>query len=219
VIENENVRERQASGTSEISDSGDIITLKEMIMHTVTKRLTKSDSSSDDCKRVTRPKRGKYRNYDQGNLLEAVKAVQRGEMSVHRAGTFYGVPHSTLEYKVKERHLLRPRKRPRKDKAPTPPSADEVSESDSEEIKPPVNDEIPDGAKCPTGKLPETFQPFFPLPYGFPYMFPTQQAYFPPTLVNPLGEWMARSPLRGPSYEDDLRAAIVAMEKAVQDDN
>lgn len=27
----------------------------------------------------------------------AVKAVQKGEMSVHRAGTLYGVPHSTLE--------------------------------------------------------------------------------------------------------------------------
>jgi ecdysone-induced protein 93F, isoform B len=40
-----------------------------------------------------------------------VKAVQRGEMSVHRAGSYYGVPHSTLEYKVKERHLMRPRKR------------------------------------------------------------------------------------------------------------
>jgi hypothetical protein len=43
-------------------------------------------------------------------LMEAVKAVQRGEMSVHRAGSYYGVPHSTLEYKVKERHLLRQKK-------------------------------------------------------------------------------------------------------------
>lgn len=59
----------------------------------------------------TRPKRGKYRNYDRDSLIEAVKAVQRGEMSVHRAGSYYGVPHSTLEYKVKERHLMRPRKR------------------------------------------------------------------------------------------------------------
>lgn len=59
----------------------------------------------------TRPKRGKYRNYDRDSLVEAVRAVQRGEMSVHRAGSFYGVPHSTLEYKVKERHLMRPRKR------------------------------------------------------------------------------------------------------------
>lgn len=67
----------------------------------------------------TRPKRGKYRNYDRDSLVEAVKAVQRGEMSVHRAGSYYGVPHSTLEYKVKERHLMRPRKR-----EPKPQQAD-----------------------------------------------------------------------------------------------
>lgn len=71
----------------------------------------KPDPSSAPEKR-TRPKRGRYRNYDRDNLLQAVRAVQRGEMSVHRAGTYFGVPHSTLEYKVKERHLLRPKKRP-----------------------------------------------------------------------------------------------------------
>lgn len=71
----------------------------------------------------TRPKRGKYRNYDRDSLVEAVRAVQRGEMSVHRAGSFYGVPHSTLEYKVKERHLLRTRKREPKNR----PSASSVS--------------------------------------------------------------------------------------------
>lgn len=58
-----------------------------------------------------RPKRGRYRNYNRDDLAKAVRAVQRGEMSVHRAGTLFGVPHSTLEYKVKERHLLRPKKR------------------------------------------------------------------------------------------------------------
>lgn len=72
-----------------------------------------SSNSSDSLKseKRTRPKRGRYRNYDRDNLARAVRAVQKGEMSVHRAGTFYGVPHSTLEYKVKERHLLRPKKR------------------------------------------------------------------------------------------------------------
>ena len=59
----------------------------------------------------TRPKRGQYRKYNSQLLLEAVKAVQRGEMSVHRAGSYFGVPHSTLEYKVKERHLLRQKKK------------------------------------------------------------------------------------------------------------
>ncbi|XP_065225286.1 mushroom body large-type Kenyon cell-specific protein 1 isoform X1 [Planococcus citri] len=68
-------------------------------------------NSSANSGKGTRPKRGKYRNYDRDSLVEAVRAVQRGEMSVHRAGSFYGVPHSTLEYKVKERHLMRPRKR------------------------------------------------------------------------------------------------------------
>lgn len=58
----------------------------------------------------TRPKRGQYRKYNSQLLLEAVRAVQRGEMSVHRAGSYFGVPHSTLEYKVKERHLLRHKK-------------------------------------------------------------------------------------------------------------
>lgn len=78
----------------------------------------------------TRPKRGKYRNYDRDSLVEAVKAVQRGEMSVHRAGSYYGVPHSTLEYKVKERHLMRPRKR-----EPKPQPLDSSSTSSSS-VKP-----------------------------------------------------------------------------------
>ncbi|XP_037091218.1 mblk-1-related factor 1-like [Pollicipes pollicipes] len=61
----------------------------------------------------SRPKRGKYRNYNRSHLAEAVRAVQSGEMSVHRAGNFYGVPHSTLEYKVKQRHLDRAGRRER----------------------------------------------------------------------------------------------------------
>lgn len=68
-------------------------------------------SSGNAEEKRTRPKRGRYRNYDRDHLIQAVRAVQRGEMSVHRAGTYFGVPHSTLEYKVKERHLLRPKKR------------------------------------------------------------------------------------------------------------
>lgn len=83
----------------------------------------------------TRPKRGKYRNYDRDSLVEAVKAVQRGEMSVHRAGSYYGVPHSTLEYKVKERHLMRPRKR-----EPKPQPLDGTPSSSSANNK---ADEIP----------------------------------------------------------------------------
>lgn len=49
----------------------------------------------------SRPKRGKYRNYDRDALLKAVKAVQNGEMSVHRAGNFIcnsSVKHGNINY-------------------------------------------------------------------------------------------------------------------------
>ncbi|XP_074642920.1 uncharacterized protein LOC141900088 [Tubulanus polymorphus] len=87
------------------------------------KKLRKSDANNKDSStgsntgseqqpvKKTRPKRGQYRKYNNALLMEAVRAVQRGEMSVHRAGSYYGVPHSTLEYKVKERHLLRQKKK------------------------------------------------------------------------------------------------------------
>ena len=57
----------------------------------------KADS---EVKRI-RQKRGHYRTYNSDKLNEAIQAVKRGEMSVHRAGSYFGVPHSTLEYKVK----------------------------------------------------------------------------------------------------------------------
>ena len=69
-----------------------------------------------------RPKRGQYRRYNSQLLVEAVRAVQRGEMSVHRAGSYFGVPHSTLEYKVKERHLLRQKKNNSSVNFPSTPS-------------------------------------------------------------------------------------------------
>lgn len=57
------------------------------------------------------PKPSLFRRYDKCALDKAVASVRSGEMSVHRAGSFYGVPHSTLEYKVKERNLLRNKQR------------------------------------------------------------------------------------------------------------
>ncbi|KAH7732308.1 helix-turn-helixPsq domain containing protein [Aphelenchoides avenae] len=81
-----------------------------------TERKQKEQSSTppnegDDAEKRARPKRGQYRRYDKCALDKAVASVRSGEMSVHRAGSFYGVPHSTLEYKVKERNLLRNKQR------------------------------------------------------------------------------------------------------------
>ncbi len=50
-----------------------------------------------------RAKRGQYRKYEQDQLNCAMNAVLNGSMSVHKAGSRFGVPHSTLEYKVKEK--------------------------------------------------------------------------------------------------------------------
>ena len=77
---------------------------------------SKHEEAGQQQTKKTRPKRGQYRKYNSQLLLEAVRAVQRGEMSVHRAGSYFGVPHSTLEYKVKERHLMR-QKKPRESRS------------------------------------------------------------------------------------------------------
>lgn len=122
----------------------------------------------------TRPKRGKYRNYDRDSLVEAVRAVQRGEMSVHRAGSYYGVPHSTLEYKVKERHLMRPRKRD-----PKPNPVDEkIASLKSQDA---LRNNIPDKIK-PVIKPPQKFPPTSPNGMKMPMFDPamTPLGYTPP---------------------------------------
>lgn len=122
-----------------------------------------NSSSSTTGGKGTRPKRGKYRNYDRDSLVEAVRAVQRGEMSVHRAGSYYGVPHSTLEYKVKERHLMRPRKRD-----PKPNPVDEkIASLKSQDIS---RNNIPDKMK-PVIKPPQKFPPTSPNGIKMPPMF------------------------------------------------
>ncbi|KAI4889247.1 hypothetical protein NFI96_027660 [Prochilodus magdalenae] len=50
-----------------------------------------------------RKKRGRYRQYNTEILEEAIAVVMSGKMSVSKAQNIYGIPHSTLEYKVKER--------------------------------------------------------------------------------------------------------------------
>lgn len=133
----------------------------------------------------TRPKRGKYRNYDRDALNEAVKAVQRGEMSVHRAGSFYGVPHSTLEYKVKERHLMRPRKR---DPKPQPP-ADDKAKTDASQPPNVANVlRLSPGDKMPLAGLPGLGGLPGPAPVGPPGPAPcTSKAkqFAPPPMAAP----------------------------------
>ncbi|XP_023654967.1 ligand-dependent nuclear receptor corepressor-like protein isoform X3 [Paramormyrops kingsleyae] len=63
-----------------------------------------------------RKKRGRYRQYDHDILEEAITMVMSGKMSVSKAQGIYRVPHSTLEYKVKERSgtlKTPPKKKPR----------------------------------------------------------------------------------------------------------
>lgn len=60
-------------------------------------------SGARDKDKQPRKKRGRYRQYDHDLLEEAITMVMAGRMSVSKAQGVYGVPHSTLEYKVKER--------------------------------------------------------------------------------------------------------------------
>uniref|UniRef100_A0A8C5LVZ9 HTH psq-type domain-containing protein n=1 Tax=Leptobrachium leishanense TaxID=445787 RepID=A0A8C5LVZ9_9ANUR len=63
-----------------------------------------SDNLDDDRKdKQPRRKRGRYRQYNHEIMEEAIGMVMSGKMSVSKAQGIYGVPHSTLEYKVKER--------------------------------------------------------------------------------------------------------------------
>lgn len=61
------------------------------------------DSESDLGNKQPRKKRGRYRQYNTELLEEAIVVVMGGKMSVSKAQSIYGIPHSTLEYKVKER--------------------------------------------------------------------------------------------------------------------
>ncbi|XP_031732165.1 ligand-dependent nuclear receptor corepressor-like protein isoform X3 [Anarrhichthys ocellatus] len=76
--------------------------------HRLGPRGSSLDDSEDgggvrDKDKQPRKKRGRYRQYDHDLLEEAITMVMGGRMSVSKAQGVYGVPHSTLEYKVKER--------------------------------------------------------------------------------------------------------------------
>ncbi|KAK0183099.1 hypothetical protein PV327_001169 [Microctonus hyperodae] len=140
----------------------------------------------------TRPKRGKYRNYDRDSLVEAVRAVQRGEMSVHRAGSYYGVPHSTLEYKVKERHLMRPRKRdqkPTEDKAKESATNVAAMRPSIQEKKPSLKTQKtftpgPGGIPGPNGlKMPSFLEGMPHLPFPHPFNFWSPAPFMPSPFI------------------------------------
>ncbi|XP_019646173.1 PREDICTED: ligand-dependent nuclear receptor corepressor-like protein isoform X2 [Branchiostoma belcheri] len=61
------------------------------------------EASSRDAANSPRRKRGRYRCYTPDDLETAVSMVTMGLMSISRAQQLYRIPHSTLEYKVKER--------------------------------------------------------------------------------------------------------------------
>ncbi|XP_012222997.1 mushroom body large-type Kenyon cell-specific protein 1-like isoform X4 [Linepithema humile] len=184
----------------------------------------------------TRPKRGKYRNYDRDSLVEAVRAVQRGEMSVHRAGSFYGVPHSTLEYKVKERHLMRPRKRDQKqpdDKsketattaaaaaAAMRPSATGVDKKP--QLKPQKPFTPPGGIPGPNGlKMPPFIEGMPHLPFG-PFNFWNPTPFMPSPFIGgapnvPIlpEQYFASQRMRG-LQEQQRNAAIVQQHQQQRD--
>ncbi|XP_047431008.1 ligand-dependent nuclear receptor corepressor-like protein isoform X3 [Mugil cephalus] len=74
--------------------------------HRLGPRGSSLDESEEGCRdkdKQPRKKRGRYRQYDHELLEEAITMVMAGRMSVSKAQGVYGVPHSTLEYKVKER--------------------------------------------------------------------------------------------------------------------
>nr|ATI99809.1 ecdysone-induced protein 93 [Leptinotarsa decemlineata] len=149
-----------------------------------------NDTTTTTGGKGTRPKRGKYRNYDRDSLVEAVRAVQRGEMSVHRAGSYYGVPHSTLEYKVKERHLMRPRKRD-----PRPNPVDEKLATLKQNDIRLAQDKMKPMMKPPQQKYPPTSPNGMKLPIFEPGMTPLAGYNAPPFPFWPHHPGFAHLPL------------------------
>ncbi|XP_012287757.1 mushroom body large-type Kenyon cell-specific protein 1 isoform X2 [Orussus abietinus] len=178
----------------------------------------------------TRPKRGKYRNYDRDSLVEAVRAVQRGEMSVHRAGSYYGVPHSTLEYKVKERHLMRPRKRDQKqpdDKAKEAAATVAAMRQGGPDKKPQLKPQKPFTPPGPIAgpnglKMPPFIEGMPHLPFAHPFNFWGPTPFMPspfmagaPNVPTMLPEqYFATQRMRG--LQEQQRNAIVQQQQQQQ---
>ncbi|XP_067909393.1 ligand-dependent corepressor [Heterodontus francisci] len=95
---------------------------------TSSKQHATSDQEGDS--KQPRKKRGRYRQYNSEILEEAIAVVMNGKMSVSKAQSTYGIPHSTLEYKVKERlgTLKNPPKKKLKLLSPEPQELDDELE-------------------------------------------------------------------------------------------
>ncbi|GCC33037.1 hypothetical protein chiPu_0011504 [Chiloscyllium punctatum] len=95
---------------------------------TSSKQQATSDQEGD--LKQPRKKRGRYRQYNSEILEEAITVVMNGKMSVSKAQSTYGIPHSTLEYKVKERlgTLKNPPKKKLKLLTPEPQELDDELE-------------------------------------------------------------------------------------------
>ncbi|CAL8353184.1 unnamed protein product [Boreogadus saida] len=92
-----------------------------------------------------RKKRGRYRQYNSEILEEAIGVVMTAKMSVSKAQNIYGIPHSTLEYKVKERMgtLKNPPKKKLKLMMRMEGGPDSAAESENTPTTTPRDDEPP----------------------------------------------------------------------------
>ncbi|KAJ8250204.1 hypothetical protein COCON_G00221260 [Conger conger] len=109
-------------------------------------RYVTSDPDDPSLKQP-RKKRGRYRQYNTDLLEEAIGVVMGGKMSVSKAQTVYGIPHSTLEYKVKER--LGTLKHPPKKKM-KPTQAEEPDATAEPQNEPSPTVPIPEPQTSPT---------------------------------------------------------------------
>ncbi|XP_048464746.1 ligand-dependent corepressor isoform X1 [Rhincodon typus] len=102
---------------------------------TSSKQPATSDQEGD--LKQPRKKRGRYRQYNSEILEEAITVVMNGKMSVSKAQSTYGIPHSTLEYKVKERlgTLKNPPKKKLKLLPPEPQELEDELEHSSSNSK------------------------------------------------------------------------------------
>ncbi|XP_066549466.1 ligand-dependent corepressor isoform X5 [Amia ocellicauda] len=96
-------KQSRRGGVGAILDGGPDFWGSDVEQSTSGHQYPTSDPEGDPNSKQPRKKRGRYRQYNSEILEEAISVVMNGKMSVSKAQNIYGIPHSTLEYKVKER--------------------------------------------------------------------------------------------------------------------